>query len=147
MPVTLRRIDGSNLHQIIALKVRPEQQAFVASNVYSLAQAYAEPCCEPLAVYAGDTPVGFVMTALDEQDGEYWIYRLMIAESEQGKGYGRAAMAQVIARLRKHHPERKVLYISFEPQNEAARRLYASLGFAPDGRMDDDGEEIYRLTL
>lgn len=146
MTVTLQKIDGSNFRQIIGLKVKPEQEKFVANNTYSLAQAYAEPRCTPWAIYAGGQPVGFLMTALDDEDDEYWIYRLMIAEGEQGKGYGRAAMEQAIAAIRREHPERRLLYISFEPSNEGAKRLYTSLGFVDDGRVDD-GEVIYRLDF
>ena len=46
--------------------------------MYSLAQAFVQPECIPLALYAENKPVGFVMYALDEDDHEYWIYRLMI---------------------------------------------------------------------
>lgn len=40
-----------------------EQQArgYVASNVLSLAQAYAERWWTPLAIYAGETMVGVVL--------------------------------------------------------------------------------------
>jgi len=115
----------------------------VASNVFSLAQAYVQPECTPLAIYADETPVGFALYALDEEDREYWIYRLMIDKDYQGKGYGRQAMELLIAEIQ-NIPDRRVLYISFEPENVAAKQLYESLGFVPDNR-EDEGEIIYRL--
>ena len=38
----------------------------------------------------------------------------------------------------------KPIYISFDPQNEWARKLYQSLGFVKDDREFED-EIIYRL--
>lgn len=49
----------------------------------------------------------------------------MIDRAYQGKGYGRAAIEQVIARL------------AAQPGNDAARQLYASLGFV-EQKVDED---------
>ncbi len=144
--IVLRPIDGYNFRRITQLQVAESQRGFVTSNVYSLAQAYAMPECRPLAVYEGMEPVGFVMYALDEDDGEYWIYRLMIDQRFQGRGCGREALRLVIARIRAEAPERRALYVSCEPDNAAALALYASFGFAPDGRVVD-GETVLKLDL
>ena len=58
----------------------------------------------------------------------------------------RRAMELVIADIRTRQPKRDVVYISFKPKNLAARALYETLGFEPDGR-EEDGETIYRLRL
>ncbi len=144
--VSLRRIDAYNFGKILRLEVAPEQENFVTSNAYSLSQAYVMPECRPVAIYNGMTPVGFAMYALDEEDGEYWIYRLMIDKNQQKKGFGRAAMLLLIEKIRQEAPDRGVIYISFEPENEGARRLYTSLGFVPDNRMVD-GELVYRFNV
>ena len=144
--ISLKKVDAYNYVKIIGLKVSPEQENFVASNAFSLAQAYVMPECRPVAIYNGMTPVGFAMYALDKEDGEYWIYRLMIDQQFQKKGYGREALRLLIERVRAEAPERTVLYISFEPENEGARHLYSSLGFVSDGRIVD-GEEVYRLDF
>ena len=144
--LALRRIDGYNFNKIIALQVTEEQRDYVASNVFSLAEAYAMPECTPLGVYNGMEPIGFVMYALDAEDNEYWIYRLMIDAKYQHMGYGREALRLTIAEIRRIAPEKKVLYISFEPDNAVAKHLYGSFGFEPDGRTVD-GETVYRLAL
>lgn len=69
----------------------------------------------------------------------------MIAADQQGKGYGRAALIQTIADIRRQYPV-DALYLSFEPENHNAERLYASLGFAPTGEMND-GETVYCLKF
>ena len=96
-----------------------------------------------LALYAENKPVGFVMYALDEDDHEYWIYRLMIDKRYQRRGYGREAMRMLIERIQADE-EHRVIYISFEPENIAAKALYESLGFVPDGRIEY-GEVVYKL--
>jgi diamine N-acetyltransferase len=144
-PVTLRPLDRHNWRECVRLKVRPDQDHFVASNTYSIAQSKMEPECVPLAIYAGDTMVGFLMYALDADDGDYWIYRLMIAADQQGKGYGRAAMQSAI-RLMRELPGCTGITISYEPENTVAERLYESLGFRKTGQMVA-GEVVQRLTF
>jgi diamine N-acetyltransferase len=57
MNVTLKEIDSKNFDKIIALKANK----YVASNLYSLAQAKADPTLVPFAIYNDDIPVGFIM--------------------------------------------------------------------------------------
>ena len=143
----LVEIDRYNYLQVLDLSVSAEQKSFVASNQYSLAQAYAQPECIPLALYAENRPVGFAMYGLDEDDHQYWIYRLMIDQRFQGVGYGREAMHLLIDRIRGlSDEEHNRVYISFEPENEIAKSLYENLGFLPDGRVLY-GEVVYVLAL
>ena len=145
--LSLVEIDRHNYLSILDLSVSEEQRSFVASNTYSLAQAYVQPECVPLALYAENKPVGFAMYCIDESDREYWIYRLMIDQRHQGRGYGRAAMLLLIDRIRSEMDEEQHrIYISFEPENEVAKSLYESLGFVPDGRVEY-GEIVYRLEV
>ena len=145
--LSLVEIDRHNYLSILDLSVSEAQHSFVASNTYSLAQAFVQPECVPLALYAENKPVGFAMYCIDESDREYWIYRLMIDQRHQGRGYGRAAMLLLIDRIRSEMDEqRHRIYISFEPENEVAKSLYESLGFVPDGRVEY-GEIVYRLDV
>jgi diamine N-acetyltransferase len=59
--ITLRPITPDNWELCINLKTTDEQQHFVATNLYSLAQAKVFPECIPLALYYGETMVGFLM--------------------------------------------------------------------------------------
>ena len=145
--IRLVEIDRYNFMQVLELSVSKTQKSFVATNQYSLAQAYAQPECIPLALYAENKPVGFAMYCLNPDDHQYWIYRLMIDRRHQGRGYGREAMMILIDRIRALSDENhNRIYISFEPENLAANSLYESLGFVPDGRIEY-GEVVYRLDL
>lgn len=141
--ITFREIDRNNIWDILKLKVSEEQMHFVATNAVSIAQAKAQPECVPLAIYDGETPVGFVMYCFDLEEKEYCIYRLMIDSRYQRKGYGREALQKIIDKIKEDKEHHKIL-ISFEPNNSVAKNLYISMGFVPDGRIID-GELVYVL--
>ena len=141
-PVTIK-----NWQSLIKLRVREDQTGFVASNLYSIAQAQFGDEYEghwdlyPLGIYDADVPVGFVMYGLnfDHPTQQAFIQRLMVDERFQGKGYGRFAMQKIIEIFRADERIREV-GISYEPANEGARKLYASVGFVETGEMV--GEEV-----
>ncbi len=143
--ITLREITPENWEAILKLAVRDDQKNFVASNLYSLAEAKVFPEHVPLAIYAGEQPVGFLMYTFERDRKEWWIFRLMIVANEQGKGYGRAAMQQAVARMRAQ-PGCRQIFISFEPENAPAEQLYRSLGFVPNNEVWG-GEVVFRLDL
>lgn len=143
--VSLREITEDNWQRIVELKVRDDQASFVASNLYSLAEAKIFPACVPLAIYADGLPVGFLMYTFEETRKEWWIFRLMIAADQQGKGYGRAAMLLLIERMFAL-PGCRQIYISFEPENAVAEQLYRSLGFVSNNEIFE-GEVVYRLDM
>ncbi|BBM85515.1 GNAT family N-acetyltransferase [Candidatus Uabimicrobium amorphum] len=135
--VSLRPITKTNFQECIALDVKQDQQEMVAKNVQSLALAYVNKNLYPLAIYdiaaqGWENPklpmVGFVMYEIDAAVG--FIARLMIGRDHQGKGYGEAAMCEVIRRL-KLYPQVEIIATSYHPQNSAAANLYRKLGFVP----------------
>jgi diamine N-acetyltransferase len=143
--ITLREITKDNWRECVDLKVGPGQEKFVAPNLFSIAEAKFEPEWRPLAIYRGETMVGFTMYGRDERDGSYWIIRLMIDAAYQGRGYGRAAMIEVIRQL-KEKPDCREIRISFVPENKAAEQLYLNLGFERTGWIEE-GEVVLRLAL
>ena len=145
MTITLREITRENWLQCARLKVLPGQEHFVASNGVSMAQSKYEPEHIPLAVYDDEEMVGFVMYGTDPTDGKVWIARVMVDARQQRKGYGRAAMQVLLDRIRAI-PGCDAVFISYEAENEVARRLYASLGFRETGEINEE-ETVARLLL
>ncbi len=142
--ISLQEITAETWRQCVSLKVRADQENFVALNVYSLVQSKYEPGLVPLAVYDGETMIGFVM--YNEQPfepGKYFIYRVMIGADFQGKGYGRAAMQALIERMQAL-PDCQEIVLSYEPENAVAERLYESLGFRKTGEIFE-GEVVSSL--
>ncbi|PYE56583.1 GNAT family N-acetyltransferase [Deinococcus yavapaiensis] len=141
--VRLTPVSRDNWEQVVRLRLPDEQRSFVAPNVYSLAEVQFLTNGTALAVYAGETLVGFVMYAFDEDDRQYWVYRLMIDEAHQRKGYARAAMHLVIEDLRARSDVSQ-LVLGYKPENVGAAKLYANLGFRETGEVIG-GEVIARL--
>ena len=78
-------IDKDNWTECIKLKAKQEQEGFIASNLYSIAQYQFLEHFEAMAIYEEQTMVGFALYGLDSDDGNYWIYRLMIDGNFQGR--------------------------------------------------------------
>ena len=148
MTIALRPITNDNWYAVYKLSatLTDEQQGFINPNGYSMLEAYYDPdVFSARAIYADDTPVGFLMTGYDAENHRHWVVRLMIGGEYQSKGYGRAAM-QILIDEFNAIPNCDTLFISVVPHNHAARALYASLGFLDTGRIVDDNC-IYRLPL
>lgn len=132
--VTLKSVTADNFWDIVSLSLPRGQQGFVTTNAVSIAQAYAQPECLPLAIYHGDTPVGFIMYCIDRDDNEYWLYRLMVDKHHQNKGYGRAALRQALQIIRQDTARRKI-FLGVDPAAQAAVHLYQSEGFSFNGQV------------
>jgi diamine N-acetyltransferase len=146
--ITLREVTKHNWEDVVDLEVTDEQDDFLDDNAHSLAESKFNPYARPRAIYAGKRVVGFLMyETLEEEDrpDEVMIYRFMIDERYQGKGYGRAAFGKAIDEIRRMAHIRKI-EVCYKPENASAKALYASQGFREIGR-DEDGETIAELKL
>ncbi|HET9909213.1 MAG TPA: GNAT family N-acetyltransferase [Anaerolineales bacterium] len=142
----IRPVSLENWQSLIKLKVREDQTGFVASNLYSIAQAQFGDEYEghwdlhPFGIYDDDeVPVGFLMYGLNfnHPKQQAFIQRLMVDEKFQGKGFGRFAMEKMIEIFRADERIQEV-GISYEPHNEGARELYARVGFVETGEMVEE---------
>jgi diamine N-acetyltransferase len=142
-PVHLVAIDAANRAIALGLTPKSAQQHFIATNEDSLRQAAQNQSCVPLLILAGSQPVGFAMYALDPDDGNYWIYRLMIDGDYQGRGYGTAALNALTAQIFQT-TSCPLIMLGVQPENLMARRLYERAGFREAG-FEIDGETILCL--
>lgn len=153
--ITLQKINAKNVWEIVKLKVKKEQEDFVAPNDLSIVEAYAAEksggSVLPLGVYENNTPIGFAMVCYGEDPtgenvkiakGNYCICRLMIDEKYQGKGYGKETL-RVLLDFVATYPLGKAewVYLSYEPENEKAKAMYHSFGFEENGEVED-GETV-----
>ena len=153
--LSLQRIDGRNVWDILKLKVSKEQQSYVASNDVSLIEAYISKTENgqifPFGIYKDDVPVGFLMIGFGTDSSwddapaiaqnNYDLRRLMIDIKYQGRGYGKEALNLALEFIHTF-PCGKAEYcwLSYEPENKVARDLYRSFGFVETG--EKDGEEL-----
>lgn len=153
--IRLEKVNGKNVWDILKLGVSDDQKSFVAGNDISIIEAYTATTGNgyafPFGIYEDEVPVGFLMIGFDVDDywddapdiakGNYNLWRLMIDKAYQGKGLGRKAVNLALDFI-KTLPcgAAKYCWLSYEPENEVARRLYSSFGFAETGEMD--GREV-----
>lgn len=146
--IHFEKITEDNFKEIVGMK-RPEGENFVAPNVYSLAQAWLYRENEdvyPFAIYFKDNPVGFMMLDEDLEERCLVIWRIMFPVEHQNKGYGTAAIREII-RLAGESGKYDFLILDYAPGNEIARHVYEKLGFLPTGEVVNNGEIEMRLEL
>jgi len=144
--VTLREITKETVRVICNLQVAQHQTGFVAPNAISIAQAYFErEMAWFRAIYADETPIGFVMLEDDPVNEEYSLWRFMIDARYQGAGFGRRSLELVIAYVRTR-PGAKALFTSCVPGIGSPCPFYEKMGFVYTGD-EDDGELVMRLAL
>ena len=159
--IRLEKITGHNVRDILKLHVSENQKNFVAPNDMSIIEAYIAITNHghafPFGIYDGDTPVGFCMIGYGTDDDwedapeiardNYNLWRFMIDERYQGKGYGKAAMKLILDYIGSEPcGPAEYCWLSYEPENTAAKALYASVGFRETGEWDAD-EVIAVLKL
>ena len=143
--IQLREITKDNLNSILKLKVSESQNQFVATNAVSIAQGTYEEKAWFRGIFDDDEPVGFVMLELEEETGDYYLWRYMIAEQHQGKGYGKTALVHIINMV-KGLPNAKTLSLSYVPADGSPRPFYQKLGFAETGEVEE-GERVMKLDF
>ncbi len=146
MSVTLRDITGDNYFQVLELKISPEQEAakFVAPVVRSLADAWYyrdEGITYPKAIYAKDDLVGFIMYELDTEEQQVFIWRFLIDQRYQGKGYGRQTIEAVVEMAKEQAQMTKVV-ADYVDGNEPMKKILLDLGFEETGFDQEINEHI-----
>ncbi len=151
MNIKLEPINDDNREAVLALSVR-EDQPFVAPNDYSLKEAEETNkehpgAARPFAIYADERLVGFCMFAFDpedeDEDDRYWLWRFMIDKNEQGKGYGQAALQEIIKYFKENGADR--LFLSTGPSNELGLHVYHKAGFRETGVIEGDEVVLMRM--
>ncbi|MEU1290648.1 GNAT family N-acetyltransferase [Kitasatospora sp. NPDC005856] len=147
-PITPENVDAA-----LALRVRPDQEALVAPVVRSLAEAYAYgDTAWPRLILDDGLPVGFVMAFFDiafhpDRPGDRprsGLWRLLIDAERQRGGYGRFAVEQVCAEIRRRGGSR--VTVTYHPGPDGPAEFYARLGFRPTGELSGD-QAVAELDL
>lgn len=139
----LAPVTAANLDVAIGIEVSPDQEHLVDPVVKSLAEAYVHgDKAWPRIIFDGARPVGFLMAFLDidfKGDGKdirSGLWRLNIAAGEQGRGYGRFAVAAVADEIRRRGGTR--LTTTWHPGEDGPQGFYLALGFRPTGELSGD---------
>ena len=140
--IELREITSTNFEAVLELEVSKDQEKFVSSTSYSLAQAYAyRKNAFPFAIYADDIIVGFIMFGFYESRNQYTLWKFLIDKRHQKKGYGKAALLLGIERMKEEHNITE-MYTGVSLGNEVAECLYKSIGFRLTGLVENGMKEL-----
>jgi diamine N-acetyltransferase len=149
--VVLRPLTEENRPALEALRVATAQRAFVSSVTDSLAEAQRYADANPLVfgLYDRETPVGFVMIADEVDDPDYiahFVWKLLIDERFQRRGFGTAALDLVAAYFRSKGVP--TMWTSAGEGEGSPIPFYERYGFVRDGvNEDDDGSREIMLRL
>ncbi|WP_315026856.1 GNAT family N-acetyltransferase [Abiotrophia defectiva] len=151
MSVTLRDITGDNYFQVLELKISPEQEAakFVSPVVRSLADAWfyrEEGITYPKAIYADEDLVGFIMYELDTEEQQVFVWRFLIDQAFQGRGYGRQTIEAVVEMAKQQTQMTKVV-ADYVDGNEPMKKILLDLGFEETGFNKEINEHIMVYQL
>ena len=151
MTITFREIASDNYSQVLNLKITPEQEAakFVSPVVRSLADAWfyrEEGITYPKAIYAKDDLVGFIMYDLDTEEQQVFVWRFLIDQRYQGKGYGRQTIETVLAMAKEQAKITKVV-ADYVDGNEPMKKILLDLGFEETGFNKEINEHIMVYQL
>lgn len=142
MNLHLCEVTPSNWRAVATLEVSPNQQQFIESNAFSLAESLYEGKGTSIGLYDGEILVGYAMYGwYSEKEESVWLDRLMIDHKFQGKGYAKRFMVLLIEHLQQIYHCKKI-YLSLHPENKLAMRLYESFGFRLTGEIDDSGPVV-----
>jgi diamine N-acetyltransferase len=149
--ISLRPIDEANREAVEALDVSPEQQRFVSNAADSIREAAREPDGRALcwAIYADESPVGFVMISDDVGGPGYfpqYLWKLFVDVRYQGRGYGRATL-DLIADYFRRRPEVKIMRTSCGQGKGSPLGFYERYGFEQTGEIVFDNEILLQYKL
>jgi diamine N-acetyltransferase len=144
--VSLVEVSTANWRACAALRVEEDQRRWVADVTYYLCLCTYGDTWHPLAIEVENEVVGFLMWGVDDDESR-WIGGLVIDAAHQRHGVARAAVTEAI-RLLIAQPGCTGVALSYNATNQAARSLYAGLGFVETDETEDDGAELVnRLSL
>jgi diamine N-acetyltransferase len=142
---------------VLGLRRAPGQERFLGSMASHFEDAVtdATACPRYWSVHDGPRLVGFVMisdgipadvlAADDDLIGPYYLWRLLVDEAYQGRGYGAATIDAVVDYLRTR-PGADVLWTSCVRGERSPQPFYERYGFVATGEIKWD-EVVLRLDL
>lgn len=153
MTVVLRAITDENRDEVVALRVAPSQTRFVGTVADALADADEIPEGKGWyrAVYVDDVPVGFVMLSWNVVPqppriiGPWFLWKLLVDERHQNRGYGREVV-KLVAQIVRENGATELL-TSCVQAADGPEVFYRRLGFTPTGQFDANDEVILALEL
>lgn len=142
--IELRTINEENYRECLDLKASVENENFVDTVAYSLAEAWVYyQDTKPFGIYKNDELIGFVSMYVGEEN--YQIINFLIDDAYQGNGLGTEAAKVCISFLKKEYNANRIS-APVELENVVAQKFWKKLGFECSDSIED-GYVFMRLNL
>ena len=127
--VKLKQIDQSNWEECANLRVSVDQKDALPSNLISIVELNFYPQTKAVAILNEEgVIVGFATFGIPKGESVSKIFRLMIDEGHQGKGYGRAALIEISKELFAKNSSDEI-QVCYHPHKKSLKDFYGAIGF------------------
>ncbi|KKK44865.1 hypothetical protein LCGC14_1162910 [marine sediment metagenome] len=153
--ITIRPVDHSNWKDVINLKVKKNQEKYIALNVTSIAHSKIYEDHFNLAINCQEQVIGYILyfhtldrinlipDHLKQDDGSYTeIVRFMIDEKYQRKGIGSKALKLLLGYLHHNHGS-TTIWTSYIKENIISGNIFKKAGFHEAG-IEEKEEFVLR---
>lgn len=137
--IRLEIVDEDNFDEVLAIQLARKDQRRVASVEYSLAQAWLyrdDRLLSPYAILSNQKVVGFLLLSITPEN-TYFIWRLLIDQRYQNRGYGKEVIQWVLDRAKKDEKSQKIT-ASYVIGNHKMRYILEKFGFQPIGMVGNE---------
>ena len=132
--ITLVPLNRWNWTQFAYLKTSKKQADIISPNMFMIARGQYATDWQSIGIYAKDKPVGMMVVEWNLDAQFHRIIELMIAESDQRKGYATAALCLLVKEVVRQKKSHEIV-IMHHPGNIAAESCYRKAGFKPCGKQ------------
>lgn len=146
-------VTDKNFEDIFQVSAKIEQWQYVKHHIFDVVNNYAAIINEeylpiPFLVYENNNIVGFVQINYYDRKSLYEICKLIVHETEQGKGYGSQILSEVIKWINIRYGKGTIT-AKYKSSNRIADKLFSKFEF----KKTESGDEIvavmktdYRVT-
>jgi len=132
--------DDTNKDELKKIELKPEQKENADLPIDAYKESLLFKNSIPISIYEKNNLIAFLIYEyLDNEKTEFLIWDFVVDANQQGKGYGKKIMLQLIKYLQSNYKLKKIC-LAFVPENTIARNLYKKLGFIETGKINDDNE-------
>ncbi|MCR8968431.1 GNAT family N-acetyltransferase [Facklamia sp. 7083-14-GEN3] len=145
----LAKITEQNIYDVMALKLKSDQNLFVRDPLFSLAESYYYRNDDTVLLFALEEQgkvVGFLSLITEIEKQTVYIWRIMIGGQYQSKGYGRKALRVIEEYIHTLEGYEKIVS-DYAVGNLAMKHLLETEGYVETGKQDDWNEVVMTKKL
>lgn len=138
--IRIKAVDAQNIFDVCKLTTNQDSigstmTGHFCCNAISIAKAKYDPEMYPNAIYNNNTLIGFfIYQRTEHQADTATIYRFMVDDRFQQKGFEEQALEHILRGLKIQGVKKVILMI--DDVNDNAKNLYLSFGFHFTGGID-----------